>query len=125
MSPFSNLFNSNMKFFCSFMFTIRLSIFNSFAFEFRCVIASSFSFMGRGFKDNFSKIRHIFGKMLQIMVSLKMIIWLKKIKKTESFHWLCSSRKDQTLTIWHFQATTPNSDLNIYNNVAKKKMIKN
>ena len=36
--------------------------------------------------DKFSKMRHIFGKMLQIMVSLKMTIWLKKIKKTEYCH---------------------------------------
>ena len=37
----------------------------------------------------------------------------------------CSSRKDEILIIWYFHATTPNSNLNINNNMAYKKMIKN
>ena len=74
--------------------------------------------------DKFNKLRHVLGKLLQIMVLLKMIIWLKKIKKTivTKPH---SSRKDKIFKIWHFHAKTPNSDLNINNNMANKKMIKN
>ena len=35
-------------------------------------------------------------------------------------------KEDQILTIWHFHTTTtPNSDLNINNNMTNKKMIKN
>ena len=70
-------------------------------------------------------MRHIFGKVLQIMVSLKNDHLVEENKKTEYCHWPCSSRKDQILTIWHFQTTTPNSDLNINNNMANTKMIKN
>ena len=71
-------------------------------------------------------MRYIFGKMLQIMVSLKNDHLVEENKKkTEHCHWSCSSRKYQVLTIWHFHAITPNSDLNISNNIAKKKMIKN
>ena len=54
-----------------------------------------------------------------------MIIQLKKIKKQNIVTVLCSSRIDQILTIWHFHTTTPNSDLNINNNMANKKIIKN
>ena len=58
------------------------------------------------------------------MVSLKSDhLFEKKFKKTEYFHWPCSSRKDQILTIWYFD-TTANSDLNI-NNMTNKKMIEN
>ena len=64
--------------------------------------------------DKFSKMRHIFGKMLQIMVSLKND-HLNIVTEP------CSSRKDQILTIWHFHATTPNNDLSINNNMTKKK----
>ena len=36
----------------------------------------------------------------------------------------CSLRKDQILTNWHFLVTSPNSDLNINNNMANKKSSK-
>ena len=36
-----------------------------------------------------------------------------------------SSRKAQISTIWYFHATTPNSDLNINNNMTNKKTKKN
>ena len=62
---------------------------------------------------------------LQITVLLKNDHLVEENKKTEYFHWPCSSRKDQISTIWHFHATNPNSDLNINNNMANKKMIKN
>ena len=46
--------------------------------------------------------------------------------KKQYCHRACSSRKDQILTICDFHAATPNSDLNINNNMTnKKKMIKN
>ena len=38
------------------------------------------------FKDKFSKMRHIFGKMLQIMVSLKNDNLVEESKKTEYCH---------------------------------------
>ena len=76
--------------------------------------------------DKFSKMRHKFSKMLQIMVPLKIDHLVEENKNTEYFQWPCSSREDQILTIWHFPATTtPNSDLNINNNMANKKMTKN
>ena len=59
--------------------------------------------------------------MLQIMVSLKKDHLVKDSKKKKNVVTVpCSSRKDQILTIWHFHVTTPNSDLNINNNMANK-----
>ena len=63
--------------------------------------------------------------MLQIMVSLKNDHLVKEIKKQNSVTMPCSSRKNEILPIWHFHAKTPNRDLNINNNMANKKMIKN
>ena len=69
-----------------------------------------------------NKMGHIFGRILQIIVLLKYDHLVEENKKTEYCHWCvsCSSRKDQTLTIWYFHTTTPNSDLNINNNMANK-----
>ena len=69
-------------------------------------------------------MRHIFGKILQIMVSLKNDDLVEENKKTEDCHCVVLF-EDQILTIWHFHAMTPISDLNISNNMANKKMIKN
>ena len=55
------------------------------------------------------------------MVLLKNDHFVEENKKTKYCHWWCSLRKDHILTIWHFHATTPNSDLNINNNMANKK----
>ena len=63
--------------------------------------------------------------MLLFMVSLKNYHLVEENKKQNIVTVPCSPKKDQILTIWHFHATTPNSDLNINNNMANKKMIKN
>ena len=76
--------------------------------------------------DKFSKMRYIFGEMLQIMVLLKNDHLIEENKKNNNIITVpCSSKKDQLLTIWHFHTTTPNSDLNTSNNMTNKKMIKN
>lgn len=69
-------------------------------------------------------MRNILGNMLQIILLLKMVIWLNKIKKNNIVTVPCSSGKDQILTIWYFHAKTPNSDLHINKNMDKK-MTKN
>ena len=66
-------------------------------------------------------MRQIFGKMLQIMVLLKNDHLVEENKEQNIATVPRSSRKDQILTIWHFHATTPNSDLNINNNMANNK----
>ena len=72
--------------------------------------------------DKFSKMRHIFCKMLQIMVLLKDAHLVEENEKKNNIdNVLCSSKKDQILKIWHFHSTTPNNDLNIKNNMANKK----
>ena len=43
------------------------------------------------------------------------------MKKQNAVTAPCSSRKDQILTIWHIHPATPNSELNIENNMANKK----
>ena len=63
--------------------------------------------------------------MLQITVLLKNDHLVEENKKTKFVTVRCSSRKDQILIIWHFNASTLNSDLNINNNMANKKIIKN
>ena len=74
--------------------------------------------------DKFSKMRHIFGKMLSIMVLLKNDHLVEENKKQNIATVSGSSRKDQILTIWHFHATTPNGDFNINSNMANKEMVK-
>ena len=75
--------------------------------------------------DKFSKMRHIFCKMLQIMVLLKDAHLVEENEKKNNIdNVLCSSKKDQILKIWHFHSTTPNNDLNIKNNMANKKWSK-
>ena len=60
--------------------------------------------------------------MLQIMVLLKNDHLVEENKKKQNIATVPrSSRKDQILTIWHFHATTPNSDLNINNNMVNNK----
>ena len=64
--------------------------------------------------------------MLQIIVLLKNDHLVDENKKNKNIViMLCSSWKDQILTIWHFHTTAPNKYLNINNNMANKKMIKN
>ena len=77
------------------------------------------------FQDKFSKMGHTFGKMLQIMVLLKNDHLVEKMKKQNIATVPHSSKKDQIFKIWHFHATTLNSDLYINNKMANKKMTKN
>ena len=63
--------------------------------------------------------------MLQVMVSLRNYDVVEENKKQNIVTVSCSLRKNQILTIWHFHATTRNNDLNINNNMANKKMMKN
>ena len=63
--------------------------------------------------------------MLQIMVLLKNDYLVEENKKKDFVTVPCSSRNAQILTIWHFHTTTPNSDLNISNNMANQKLTQN